>query len=102
MVPKIYNDVSAGDLDAGLAYTTKLLLAYTTKLLIQGLGKNALRMHISYIAEDGLRVLDDKGKYDLWSPVVPIPPGRTNAPEPSPSRLFTDLRPRLWGFLKQC
>ena len=63
MVPKIYNDVSAGDLDAGLAYTTKLL--------IQGLGKNALRRHIIYIAEDGLRVLDDKGKDDLWSPFLP-------------------------------
>jgi hypothetical protein len=62
-IPKDYNDASDGDLHTGLAYTAKLL--------IQGVGKNALRRHIIYIAEDGLRVLDDKGKDDLWSPFLP-------------------------------
>jgi hypothetical protein len=62
-IPKDYNDASDGDLHTGLAYTAKLL--------IRGVGKNALRRHIIYIAEDGLRVLDDKGKDDLWSPFLP-------------------------------
>ena len=63
LIPKDYNDASDGELHTGLAHITKTL--------IQGLGKNALRRHIAYIAGDGLRVLDDKGKDDLWFPALP-------------------------------
>lgn len=62
-IPKDYNNPSDGDLHIGLA-----LIA---KELIRGLGKNALRRHIVYIGVDGLRVIDDKGKDDLWSPFLP-------------------------------
>ena len=92
MVPKVYNDVSAGDLDAGLAYTTKLL--------IQGLGKNALRRHIIYIAEDGLRVLDDKGKDDLWSPCGPHSSRKHKCPGAQPKSPLHGLETATLGLLK--
>jgi uncharacterized protein DUF5615 len=63
LIPKDYNDPSDGELHTGLAYIAKEI--------VRELGKNALRRHIIYIAGDGLRVLDDKGKDDLWFPALP-------------------------------
>jgi hypothetical protein len=62
LIPKVYNDASAGDHHAALAYMAKVF--------IKEHGRNALRRHIIYIAEDGFRVIDDKGEDLLLSPFV--------------------------------
>jgi hypothetical protein len=63
LIPKDYNDPTDGELHTDLAYIAKEF--------IRGLGKNALRKHIIYIAGDGLRVLDDKGEDSLLFPALP-------------------------------
>jgi hypothetical protein len=60
LIPKVYNDASAGDHHA--------MLAYTLKVFIKEHGRNALRRHIIYIADDGFRVMDDKGEDYLLCP----------------------------------
>ena len=57
LIPKVYNDASAGDLHTGLVRIAKTY--------IQELGRNALRKHIIYIANDGIRIMDNKGQDDL-------------------------------------
>ena len=59
-IPKDFNDAWAGD------YHT--VLAHTAKIFIREYGKNALRRHIIYIAEDGFRIMDDEGKDHLLAP----------------------------------
>jgi hypothetical protein len=59
LIPKVYNDASAGDHHA--------MLAYILKVFIKEHGRNALRRHIIYIAEDGFRIIDDRGNHLLSS-----------------------------------
>ncbi len=62
LIPKVYNDASAGELHTSLASIAKTY--------IRELGRNALRQHIIYIANDGIRMTDDKGQDDLVGPFI--------------------------------
>lgn len=63
LIPKVYNDASARDHHTALAEIAKIF--------IKEFGRNALRRHIIYIAEDGFRVLDDKGEDYLLASFLP-------------------------------
>ncbi len=64
------------DFDSEDASESAEVLATLAKELFQQLGKHALRRHIIYLAHDGVRIIDDKGRDELflsWERLEQVP-----------------------------